>query len=77
MCILAWILYPVFLLVLESSGISIIKASTPMHTALIFKVQAKVKGLREKRLSQPHYSIQHMERFLLLFYEKIHKFPNQ
>jgi hypothetical protein len=34
-----------------------------MHTALIFKEQAKVKetGLREKGLTQPHYSIQHIE----------------
>jgi hypothetical protein len=35
----------------------------PMHTALIFKEQAKVKepGLREKDLSQPHYSMLHIE----------------
>jgi hypothetical protein len=34
-----------------------------MHTALIFKEQAKVKepGLREKGLAQPHYSIQNIE----------------
>jgi hypothetical protein len=39
-----------------------------MHTALIFKEQAKVKesGLREKGLSQPHYSIQHIEGYYLL-----------
>jgi hypothetical protein len=34
-----------------------------MHTTLIFKEQAQVKetGLREKGLSQTHYSIQHSE----------------
>jgi hypothetical protein len=44
-----------------------------MHTALIFKEQAKVKGLREKGLAQPHYSIQHIEGYDLLCYkEKIY-----
>jgi hypothetical protein len=46
-----------------------------MHTALIFKEQAKVKqtGLREKGLAQPHYSIQHVEEYDLLCYkEKIY-----
>jgi hypothetical protein len=39
-----------------------------MHTALIFKEQAKVKELpiREKGLAQPHYSIQHIEEYDLL-----------
>jgi hypothetical protein len=34
-----------------------------MHTAVIFKEQAKFKelGLREKVLVQPHYSIQIVE----------------
>jgi hypothetical protein len=43
-----------------------------MHTALIFKEQAKVKepGLREKGLSQPHYSIQHNEGYDLLCYKE-------
>jgi hypothetical protein len=42
-----------------------------MHTALIFKEQAKVKepGLREKGLAQPHYSIQHIEGYDLLCYQ--------
>jgi hypothetical protein len=42
-----------------------------MHTALIFKEQAKVKlpGLREKGLVQPHYSIQHIEGYDLLCYK--------
>jgi hypothetical protein len=31
----------------------------PMHTALIFKEQMKVQGLRKKGLSQPQYSMQH------------------
>jgi hypothetical protein len=46
-----------------------------MHTALIYKEQAKVKeqGLREKGLAQPHYSIQHIEGYDLLCYkEKIY-----
>jgi hypothetical protein len=44
-----------------------------MHTALIFKEQEKVKGLREKGLAQPHYSIQHIEGYDLLCYkEKIY-----
>jgi hypothetical protein len=46
-----------------------------MHTALIFKEQAKVKepGLREKGLAQPHYSIQHIEGYDILCYkEKIY-----
>jgi hypothetical protein len=33
----------------------------PMQRALIFEEQMKVQGLREKGLSQPHYSIQHIE----------------
>jgi hypothetical protein len=43
-----------------------------MHTALIFKEQAKVKdiGLREKGLAQPHYSIQHIEGYDLLCYKE-------
>jgi hypothetical protein len=46
-----------------------------MHTALIFKEQAKVKEpeSREKGLPQPHYSIQNIEEFDLLCYkEKIY-----
>jgi hypothetical protein len=44
----------------------------PMHTALIFKEQAKVKGSgsREKGLAQPHYSIQHIEGYDLLCYKQ-------
>jgi hypothetical protein len=40
----------------ENNSISNIKLTIPMHTALIFKEQAKVKeqGLREKGLAQPH-----------------------
>jgi hypothetical protein len=43
-----------------------------MSTALIFKQQAKVKGqgFREKRLAQPHYSIQHIEGYDLLSYKE-------
>jgi hypothetical protein len=55
----------------ENNSISNIKLTFPMHTALIFKEQAKVKqpGLREKGLDQPHYSIQHIEGYDLLFYK--------
>jgi hypothetical protein len=54
----------------ENNSINNIKSTIPMHTALIFKVQTKVKEieLREKRLSQPHYSIQHIEGYDLLCY---------
>jgi hypothetical protein len=40
----------------ENNNINIIQYTIPMHTALIFKEQAKVKepGLREKGLAQPH-----------------------
>jgi hypothetical protein len=46
-----------------NSSISNIKSTIPIHTALIFKEQAKVKqsGLREKGLAQPHYSIYHVK----------------
>jgi hypothetical protein len=57
----------------ESNSISNIKF--PKHTALIFKEQAKVKEprLREKGLSQPHYSKQHTEGYDLVCYkEKIY-----
>jgi hypothetical protein len=52
----------------EISSISNIKSTILMHTALIFKEQAKVKdtGLREKGLTQPPYSIQHIEEYDLL-----------
>jgi hypothetical protein len=60
-----------------SNSISNIKLT--MHTALIFKEQAKVKdtgqGTRiiEKGLAQPHYSIQHIEGYDLLCHkEKIY-----
>jgi hypothetical protein len=55
----------------ENNSISNIKLTIPMHTALIFKEQAKFKesGLREKGLAQPHYSIQHIEGYDLLCYQ--------
>jgi hypothetical protein len=59
----------------ENNSISNIKLTIPMHTALIFKEQAKVKPprLEEKGLAQPHYSIQHIEGYDLLCYkEKIY-----
>jgi hypothetical protein len=59
----------------ENNSIRNIKYTIPMHTALIFKEQAKVKdiGMREKGLAQPHYSIQHIEGYDLLCYkEKIY-----
>jgi hypothetical protein len=56
----------------ENNSISNIKFTTPMHTALIFKEQAKIKrqGLREKGSAQPHYSIQHIEGYNLLCYKE-------
>jgi hypothetical protein len=44
-----------------------------MHTALIFKEQAKVKeaGLRKKGLAQDHYSIENIEGNDLLCYKDI------
>jgi hypothetical protein len=58
---------------LESYNISNIKSSTPIHTALTFKEQTKVKKLelREKRLAQTHHSIQHIEGCDLFFFPKI------
>ena len=45
----------------------------PMHTALIFREQMKVQGLRKKGLSQPHYTMQHIEGYdLLCFKDKIY-----
>jgi hypothetical protein len=46
-----------------------------MHTALIFKEQTKIKGLREKGLAQPDYSIQHIEGYDLLCYKEKIYFP--
>jgi hypothetical protein len=55
----------------ENNSISNIKLSIPMHNALIFKEQAKIKEqeLIEKGLAQPHYSIQHIEGYDLLCYK--------
>jgi hypothetical protein len=52
----------------ENSSFSNIESTIPMHTALIFKEQEKVKepGLREKGLALPHYSIQYIEGYDLL-----------
>jgi hypothetical protein len=58
-----------------SENNSISNINSKIHTALIFKEQAKVNqpGLREKGLAQPHYSIQHIEGYDLLCYkEKIY-----
>jgi Integrase zinc binding domain len=41
----------------------------PMKTALIFKEQIKVPGLRNKELSQTHYAMQHIEGYDLLCYK--------
>jgi hypothetical protein len=56
----------------ENNSISNIKLTIPMHTALIFKEQAKVKDstLREKSLAQPHNSIKHIEGYDLLCYKE-------
>jgi hypothetical protein len=52
----------------ENNSISNIKLTIPIHTALIFKEQAKVKVLREKGLALPHDSIQHIEWCNILCY---------
>jgi hypothetical protein len=51
-----------------NNSISNIKLTILIHSALIFKEQAKVKelGLREKGLAQPYYSIQYIEGYDLL-----------
>jgi hypothetical protein len=56
-----------------SENNSISNITLTMHTALIFKEQAKVKEprLREKGLAQPHYSIQQIEGYDLLCYKDI------
>ena len=41
----------------------------PTHTALIFKEQMKVPGLRKKGLSQPHCAMQYIEGYALLCYK--------
>jgi hypothetical protein len=54
----------------DNNSISNIKLT--MHTALIFKEQAKVKGtgLREKGLAKPYYSIHHIKRYDILCYKQ-------
>jgi hypothetical protein len=61
----------------ENNSISNIKSTIPMHIALIFKEQEKVKeiGLRQKGLDQPHYSIQHIEGYDLLCYKELIYIP--
>jgi hypothetical protein len=51
-----------FTIIPVSDNTSIINIKLTIHTNLIFKEQAKVKGigLREKGLIQPHYSIQNI-----------------
>jgi hypothetical protein len=57
----------------DNNSIDNIKLTIPLHTALIFKEQAKVKGLRGKGLAQTHYSIHQIEGYDLLCYkEKIY-----
>jgi hypothetical protein len=57
----------------ENNSINNINPTIPIHTTLIFKEQAKVKGLglREKGLAQPHYSIQNIKWYDLLCYKDI------
>jgi hypothetical protein len=47
------------------------KYITPIYTTLIFKAQVKIndKGLREKGLNKPHYSIKHIEGYDMLCYK--------
>jgi hypothetical protein len=51
----------------ENNSISNFKF--PIHDVLIFREQAKVRGLREKGLAQLHCSIQHIEGYDLLCYK--------
>jgi hypothetical protein len=62
----------------ENNIISNIKLTIPMHTALIFKEQAKVKepGLREKGLSQSHYSIKKLKSMIFFATKKRSPFLN-
>jgi hypothetical protein len=55
----------------ENSSISDVKLTIPMHTALVFKEQSKVKepGVREKALAQPNYSVQHIVGYDLVCYK--------
>jgi hypothetical protein len=55
----------------ENNSIINIKLTVPMHTALIFKEQAKVKEprLREEGLDQPHL-IQQIKGYDLLHYKE-------
>jgi hypothetical protein len=53
----------------DNNSISNIKSTIPMHTALIFKEQAKVMRKRKKISAQPHYSIQDIEGYDLLCYK--------
>jgi hypothetical protein len=57
----------------EKNSISNINLTILMQTIVNFKEQGKVKkpGLREKGLAQPHYSIQHVEGYDLIFQKKI------
>jgi hypothetical protein len=54
----------------ENSSIYNIELTIPMHTDLIFIEQAKVMGLREKCLAQPHFSIQQIEGYDLICYKE-------
>jgi hypothetical protein len=55
----------------ENNSIRNIELTIQVHIVLIFKEQPKVKktGLREKSLTQPHYSIHHVEGYDLLCYK--------
>jgi hypothetical protein len=59
----------------ENNRISNIKLTLPIHTALIFKEQTKVKepGLREKGLAKPRNSMQHIEGYELFVTKITHK----
>jgi hypothetical protein len=63
--------HKVLTLLSGSENNSISNIQFPMHTALIFKEQAKVKEprLRKKGLAQPHFLIKHIEGYDLLCYK--------
>jgi hypothetical protein len=59
----------VLMLLSGSENNIIINIKLTIHTALIFKEQAKVKVLRVKGLARTHYSIQHIKGYDLLCYK--------
>jgi hypothetical protein len=60
-----------FLLRSENRNNIIIKRTIPIHTTLIFKEKSKFTGLREKGLTNTHYSIHHIEGYDIICFNDI------